>query len=425
MKKVKKLFIIFTLLVIKFNINYATVTGNYTVSKTKSNGKTLFLLIGLVLIGMVLFLGYKMDKFEESSNRKKKYKKIEEKKDSIKYNISNLSSKIIDKKEEFVSKINNFKNKEETETIKTNQSRDIIEYDEDDYTENNIETDDNSNYSNNEEKDEEPKIQSYELDVISNIFNKKMNNDINKDDEINLKVKGYDFDINDDIELLDIEESIKEANIKKFTRKKEKKAKNPLKRYTRKIVKENEQEETDIKPKNKTKRYTRKIIKDENTNSNDYFVTSKNDITVNTEDDEKTDDIDFMNKIIDLGILNDINEKELDKNNISDKEELVNESHENNVIKKSGRGRKPKSSKLEKDDIKENKNNTKEKNDKKTKTKKEEKSKTKKTEKKETKKVKTTETKRGRKPKVITEEEELRQVVEMLPKSRRGRKPKR
>ena len=77
MKKARNFFIIFILLVIKVNNAYATSSGNYTVSKTKNNGKILFLLIGLVLIGMVLFLGYKMDKFEEKSARKKRINKSE------------------------------------------------------------------------------------------------------------------------------------------------------------------------------------------------------------------------------------------------------------------------------------------------------------------------------------------------------------
>ena len=83
----------------------------------------------------------------------------------------------------------------------------------------------------------EPIIHNTELDAISNIFNQEI-----KKDDLNIKVKGYDFNLDDDIELLDIEESIKKANIKRYTRKKDKiekkdkkENKNVLKHYTRKI----------------------------------------------------------------------------------------------------------------------------------------------------------------------------------------------
>ena len=438
MKKLKSIVILFILLVIRVNINYATVSGNYTVSKTKSNGKVLFLLIGFVLIGMVLFLGYKMDKLEETNNRKKKYKKdednkIKEKLLSFKGIIINFINKQKEKKqyepETFV--YDELENKDETED--TLESRDIIEYDDDDLP-------------NNGDLYEEPKIQNKELDMISNIFNKADN-----EDEIDIKVKGYDYGSDDDFDLLDLEASIKEANIKKYTRKKkEKKSKNATKRYTRKIVKDQSEEinnssvEEDIKER-KPKRYTRKIISEEfeinNTETKKVESILKEEENIEKsismeENTDNTDDVDFLNKIIDLGILKDIDE--LDKKRMHNKTNNgENEVHDSGVlnkekkledktkestevkIAKSRRGRKPKDVKIENDEKKSSKKDS----TKVSKTKKENKTNEKKKTKKNN-KENTPEVKRGRKPKIITEEEELRQVIEMLPKSRRGRKPK-
>lgn len=356
MKKLKNLIIIFILFIIHANISYGTVAEKYTVSKAKNNGKMLFLLIGLALICMVLFLGYKMDKMEETIDRKKKYKK--EKKEII------LSERdIIENDDEKISEIEMDKADEYN-----NQLENIIEKE--------------------DESVEERKIENQELDLISNIFN-------NKDNDIKISVKGYDYDLENDIDLVDIENTIKAANIKKYTRKKdlkevkenneEKFEETTIKHYTRKI-------NTDTKEK-KTKRYTRKIQKSDDIDDNTDVILE--DIIDNQiESTNKTNNVDennFLDKIVDLDIIKEESEtqsKPKSKRGRKPKKETESKDKEIEELPKSKRGRKPKA----------------ETKDKKV----EEKPKA----------------KRGRKPKIKTEEEELRQAIEMLPKSRRGRKPK-
>ena len=348
MKKLKRLLIVFILFIIHANINYCEVAEKYAVSKTKSNGKMLFLLIGLVLISMVLFLGYKMDKMEENIDRKKKYTKNKEVRKSY-------DNDIIENDE-----IANYENNTEDEE----KSVEII-----DEFNNNIESIDE-----NVEETTERKIESEKLNLVSNVFNKK------EDDIKNISVKGYDYDFENDTDLLDIENTIKAANIKRYTRKKdnkdEVKSDNVVKHYTRKI--------DNGKKENKPKRYTRKIQVAEDTNNLD--ITLEDIIEVNNVDE--IDENNFLSKIVDLG---------------DDEKETT----DIDIKTKSRRGRKPKTESKKIEELPKSKRGRKPK-----------------TEKKDTPKEEKTKSKRGRKPKVKTEEEELRQVIEMLPKSRRGRKPK-
>ena len=450
MKKFKNLIIFFILFIIHANINYGTEIENYTITRAKSNGKMLFLLIGLVLISIVLFLGYKMDKMEENINRKKKYRK-EEKKSYIPFTSISQKNKKNDDELFFYDELANHNNKndnnqveiiKESENDESSYNMDIIEKDKElDFTDkvdiiSNETTDDVQEIF--EDNYKERKIENQELDVISNIFNKK-------DEDINLFVKGYDYNLEDDLDLLDLEKTIKAANIKKYTRKKVTNGDNieenkvvvepetVVKHYTRKIG-NGLNEKNDKKPK----RYTRKIIVENNVESSidkkesfselynnleqyleepDEKINNSSSIDNNTKTDN-IDEMNFLSKIVDLDSIddNDIDFDIKQSFNISEKEEddIVKETIEEKP--KSKRGRKPKVKKDEDltEELPKSKRGRKPKTEKDSKTK----------ERKTTDKEEKPKAKRGRKPKIKTEEEELRQAIEMLPKSRRGRKPK-
>ena len=72
MKKIKKSFMIITLLLFYSNNTYATTTGTYTVNEGSVFGKFMLFVVAAILIGLVLFLSYKMDKDEASKERKER-----------------------------------------------------------------------------------------------------------------------------------------------------------------------------------------------------------------------------------------------------------------------------------------------------------------------------------------------------------------
>ena len=400
MKKIKNALLIFIFFLIQSSNCLATTPETYNVSSAGGSSKFLFLLIGLILVGLVLFVGYKMDNIEETQKRKRKYNKIKNKEDVEDAYRDMFSSKEVIKDDTFT--YDEIKEKK----LNENSFEDSIIPKENITSEPNIEVEENIDDELMEQlltesviEEEERKIEHPELDNISKIFNENAVMNENVKNNYNLGVKGYDFN-EEDLDLDDLESTIKEANIKKYTRKKKKEVNNSnVKKYTRK--------RKPVKEKTKPKRYTRKVVSDT--------------IFEEVEDDEK---IDIIDEIDNLDTTNDFNFKFLDisdfsdenNTNINEEKEIVEEkpkvkrgrkpkekTDNKNVniesLPKSGRGRKPKSS------------STKTKASKK-------KTITKKAEKKEEPK------KRGRKPKVLTEEEELRNAIEMLPKSRRGRKPK-
>lgn len=392
MKKFKNALLIFIFFLIQSSDSLATTPETYNVSNPGGSSKFLFLLIGLILVGLVLFVGYKMDNLEEKEKRKKKYKKINNKEEiEDTYNDMFSSNEVI-KDDSFT--YDETKEKEdsliEEHIDDTNSEENITEEDIDDALMEQLLTEEDLI----EEKPEDKKIENPELDNIAKIFNENTVN-AEENEEINIGVKGYDYG-EEDFDLFDLETTIKEANIKRYTRKKKKEVDTSnVKRYTRKKKQSEE--------KTKPKRYTRKIVSDSIFND------------IKEEKLDIIDEIDNLDSVLDYKFLNleDFDEEEKQdevkteskpksKRGRKPKSETKGSADKEVDIKalpKSGRGRKSKSSTTKTKDSKK-------------------KTVTKKAEKKEEPK------KRGRKPKVLTEEEELRNAIEMLPKSRRGRKPK-
>ena len=83
-KKFKKSFMSLILFLMYANNIYATTTGTYTVSENGSGiGKIILLLVGVLLVSLVLFAGYVMDKNENTKKEREKFiKKHKEKENS-------------------------------------------------------------------------------------------------------------------------------------------------------------------------------------------------------------------------------------------------------------------------------------------------------------------------------------------------------
>ena len=288
MKKIKQSFIITILLLFYSNSTYATTNEAYTVNDGTGFGKFMLFLIATILIGLVLFLSYKMDKNEELENRKERitgkkqkvkdnfdYKRainsVIEKIKSIKLkkNINDeyvISSNdmneyediedeyIDDIYEEIYQEINNeveddIKVFEKIEEVKEN-----IEENDEDIAEENLEEANTSKIAitnfkeveQNTEKEVYYNADDENLNQFTMVFNSKLL----KMEDVDDKKEENDTD---DFGLDDIKEIIAAANIKKYTRKKDgkkyesKKKKKPSKRYTRKkgepLVKKNVKKE--------------------------------------------------------------------------------------------------------------------------------------------------------------------------------------
>lgn len=197
-------------------------------------GKLILFLVVVCLISLVLYLSYKLDKKDEVENRNKKdnYKKDDDLDDEIlTQNIMNNYLDLID----------------ETDLVEEN-NYDVLtnneEYTEEIILDNKVEeeiVDKEDIYYNDEN-----------LDELTTIFNSKL-------------MKATDDILSDDdMELLDLQNEIASANVKKYTRKKqssklqskkkEDKKETPKKRYTRKKDKKKE----NTQKSNNVKRYTRK-----------------------------------------------------------------------------------------------------------------------------------------------------------------------
>lgn len=232
MKKIKKLFFSLILFLFYANITNATTKGTYVVSE-KNTGKELLVFIGIVLIALIIFLGYTLDKKDEIKKKREKYNKTnnqtkEEPEEDIQYlEDIQVEEKTVTKVTDDTVMINYAKLRElEKETIENNEEN---------YYKPNFE----------EENSLKEKYVTVE-DIIDNneidstmIINSVEQVKVNVPDEVQ-EIEEYEepeeAEMNEDLELLELEKAIKDAGIKRYTRKKKKIKKN-VKRYTRKKVK--------------------------------------------------------------------------------------------------------------------------------------------------------------------------------------------
>ena len=316
MKILKKALI--SLSIILFNTKaYATTTGTYVPESGSGIGKFFLLLVAIGLVALVLFIGYKMDKNEAQEKRKEKIKKQRD--DVYAKMYTSYDDKEIQDAEEneeveelpeinFAPKTEEyFKNSSNDSTQKidivneneidtyTSLKPDVEkveekvvyeEVEEDGYTEEEdvYESEDFGEtqvISFDEENDENETFDS------TMVFDTPVNNldlNMNVEEKIINKIsdiKGYDYE-DEDMDLLDLEQTIAEANIKKYTRdknqemikvkrvpkkkepkkeeKKEKKESKSEKKYTRKKSekKETKKEESKTKKETTVKKYKAK-----------------------------------------------------------------------------------------------------------------------------------------------------------------------
>ena len=264
--------------------------------------KIILLIIAVGLIGVVLYLGYCMDKDEENKKRKEKLAKndnlyntdIEDKVSNYyspeeakvkQKKLQSLKDKLEEKKDDFndyIEEKRKEKYKKKVERLDRIESykSDYAPID-DEFVENGDASwefiDEESLIERREEVLEEKPLVSSKKDidktaVIEKSAKKEKKEMSEKTVEVP-KVKGYeDIDSEEDDEyLLAIEQAIAEANIKKFTRSKTKKAtsnkktkakskaeNSNVKRFTKK--KEKAKEEKKEEKKKPAKKYTRKKV---------------------------------------------------------------------------------------------------------------------------------------------------------------------
>lgn len=326
MKILKKALISLSIILLNTTNVYATTTGTYVAETDSGVGKFFLLLVAIGLVALVLFVGYKMDKNEAQEKRKEK---IIKQRDN---DINDINSKIYSSYDNKAKEYNNLDEVEvdddeyaempevnfapetevyfkETETEEINEEIEEADTSDDDEIDaysslkNEIsdvmEEDEDDGYDEEEDVYEsedfgETQVISLEEEEEKSVSDSTMVFDVGplKDIDVNMDVeekiinkisdvKGYDYEDND-LELMDLEQTIAEANIKKYKRdknqeiikvkrqpkktektKKEEKSKktdNNVKKYTRrKNEKETEKEQKIEKvSENKVKRYTAK-----------------------------------------------------------------------------------------------------------------------------------------------------------------------
>lgn len=228
MKKIKKLFFSLTLFGLYANIANATTKGTYVVSDNNNTGKELLVFIGIVLVALIIFIGYKLDKKDELKKRKEKYNKTDDYKSNSNKEVESQYLEDIPTEEKNFNSISD-------DTVRINY-KELIELEK-----GNIENKEESYVDSKAftEKTED-KYTTVE-DIIDNndlqatmIINSTENL---KSQDLEETEDSEETEIDEDLELLELEKAIKDANIRKYTRKK-KKVKEKIKRYTRKKIKE-------------------------------------------------------------------------------------------------------------------------------------------------------------------------------------------
>lgn len=322
MKILKKALISFSIILLNTTKVFATTEASY-VSETNSGiGKFLLFIVAIGLISLVLFIGYKMDKNEAQEKRKEKI--IKQRDNNMYSNVYTTYDNIkeVEEKEEEIPKINfapvteeYFKDVENDMTqkidvveedvdtnsvseVETNKVEEFLyeEVEEDGYTEENdvYESEDFGETQvislDEEEEDDEEEFDSTVVFDTGPLKNIDVNMDV--EEKITNKmtdIKGYDYEDND-MDLLELEQTIAEANIKKYTRdknqemikvkrvSKKKESKNSkkedknIKKYTRKKetskkeVLEDEKKESTVKRYKTKKKTTPKENKNEKNN---------------------------------------------------------------------------------------------------------------------------------------------------------------
>ncbi len=300
-KKFKKSFMSLILFLMYANNIYATTTGTYTVSENGSGiGKIILLLVGVLLVSLVLFAGYVMDKNENTKKEREKfikkhkekensesdteiekddYEDYDEEEDSEEDNKEdneddennsdeledenyytqriNLTTEYDKEEEDSIESLNDLERNLIEKYIDEDDLEDTEESDEEvdeDELENSFE-DSNKDYDDNNEEDDSENYEDEEdeilirdnsyNDVAENLMNSTMifnSTELKIEEKNENTVKGYDYEEDD---LSEIESMIKAANIKRYTRKKTK-GEELLKPRKKVIVFKKEKNDNDI-----------------------------------------------------------------------------------------------------------------------------------------------------------------------------------
>lgn len=281
MKIFKKVLMSAMLFLVYANNIYATTEGNYVANENTSISKVILLLVGVGLVSLVLFLGYKLDKNEASDERKEKLSKKErdledvyntvytsktdisrelekieindEEIDIVDDNIlledeeSLLTEELINEELEKMAIEEAIKEAEENlNDISTSEDEEDYEEDEEDADDDDDDDDEDDWRSSTTVIVDEDEIKNRVTSNSTMVFETEKLRKI--EEKLN---KVYDYgDDDDELDLSELENSIKAANIKRYTRKKpeskktkkeEKRIEENVKRFTRKKVKKVEE----------------------------------------------------------------------------------------------------------------------------------------------------------------------------------------
>ena len=201
MKKISLSLIISFILIGYANNIYATTTSTLVKNETSSFGKFILVLIGFLLVSLVLFIGYKMDKAEPIVKQKKKKEDEGNEISDIYSAIKEKDIKYEEEKEEIYE--------DEIENIEYEEDDDISLYSsfkEDLYDEEDDDINTQNNYQINEDYNKLDKIFEEDLIEKENINNSidstmifdtdsiNSKEELNSDNEIEFNVDVIDFD---------------------------------------------------------------------------------------------------------------------------------------------------------------------------------------------------------------------------------------
>ncbi len=297
MKILKKALISLSIILLNTTRTYATTTGTYVPESDSGIGKFLLFLIAIGLVALVLFIGYKLDKNEVQEKRKEKI--LKQRDDDVYSNVYSSYNK--EEKEEVVEELPEisfapkteeyFKNTENESTQKLDivNEENTNSYDGTSSVEEKVIYEEVEEDGYTEEEDvyqsedfgetqvisvEENEYENANMDSTMVFNTNPINNlDINMDVEEKIinkisDIKEYDYEDND-MDLLDLEQTIAEANIKKYTRDKNQEM-IKVKRVPKK-KEETKENKKQNKEENKTeKKYTRKKVEKKETPSKRY-----------------------------------------------------------------------------------------------------------------------------------------------------------
>lgn len=193
MKKLKSSIVALTILVGHTNNIYATTTGTLVKNETSSLGKLLLIAVGVLLISLVLFIGYKMDKAEPISISKKRNEEKSNEMSDIYASIDENNINYEEENEIYESEINSIEYDDDHSLFSTLNDE---EYEEDEFYDdidniNEIDGIDQIDEINEIDFKEETEDTLSDLFDSTMVFNSASVNEISNEEKIDIDLDEY------------------------------------------------------------------------------------------------------------------------------------------------------------------------------------------------------------------------------------------